>query len=114
MREALSLSVFAVEVDRRPVFAFASKTHAAAEAILNGGELRPKLSALKSGGAPLCDGYGIMRLRLARPEEREIYRDQRFGRIQQKEFYGAFLVELDRDAGSLDHVLDELIDLGEP
>lgn len=43
-----------------------------------------------------------------------IYEDQRFGRIQHKEFYGAFLVELDRDAGSLDHVLDELIDLGGP
>ncbi|MGM4954232.1 hypothetical protein ACT4MK_02350 [Bradyrhizobium barranii] len=114
MRESPSLSVFAVEVDRRPAFAFASKTHVAAEAILKGEELRTKLSALKSGGAPLCDDYGIMRLRLARPAEREIYEDRRFGRIHHNEFYGAFLVELDRDAGSLDHVLDELIDLGNP
>lgn len=111
MTDELSLSVFAVEVDRRPVFAFASRKHAEAEAILSDEELRKKLAGLKSGGTPLCDDYGIMRLRLARPGEREIYRDRRFGRLQLAGFSGAFLIELDQDVTSLEQALEGLLDL---
>jgi hypothetical protein len=69
----LSLSIFTIEADRRPVLAFQCHKHSDAEAILADKDIRHQLSLLRSGGKPLCDDLSIFRLRLAHPSEREIY-----------------------------------------
>lgn len=112
LKEELSLSVFALEVDRRPVIAFSSKTHAAAEAFINNERIRKRLCTLRSRGALLYDNNGIMHLRLARPPERDILRDERFGRLQHLGVSVVLLVELDQDGGGQDQALEELMSLG--
>jgi hypothetical protein len=68
-----SVSIFTIEVDRKPVFAVQSRKHSEAEAILGDEAIRGQLGLLKSGGRPLCDGFSIFRVRLARPDERALY-----------------------------------------
>jgi hypothetical protein len=70
-----SLSVFVVDVDAKPVFAFAAKKYADAEVIYRDERLRNGLRSLKSDGSYLCDDFAILRLRLARSSERATYRD---------------------------------------
>jgi hypothetical protein len=71
--DPLSLSIFTIEADRRPVLAFQCHKHSEAEAILSDEYIRHQLSLLRSGGKPLRDNLSIFRLRLAHPSEREIY-----------------------------------------
>ena len=73
MNDKLSLSVFTLEADRKPVLAFRCKTHSEAETIGFDERLRTKLSTVKSGGIPLCDDLAILRIRLANPDERDLY-----------------------------------------
>ena len=105
-KDELSVSAFTLEVDRRPVLAFASKTHAAADVIIDDKQLRNQLRILKASGIPLCDDYGILRLRLARPAEREIYHDRRFGRLLHIGLLFAPLVELEDRDESLVQAID--------
>lgn len=51
MDEGLSLFIFALEVDRKPVIAWAEKKHATAEALIHDEHLRKRLATLRSGGA---------------------------------------------------------------
>lgn len=88
-----SLSVFVVDVDAKPVFAFAAKKYADAEVIYRDERLRNKLRCLKSSGCYLCDDFAIFRVRLARSSEREIYRDHAMS--IDGELRIAYLVELD-------------------
>ena len=67
MNDKLSLSIFTVEADRKPVLAFRCKTIGFDE------RLRTKLSTVKSGGVPLCDDLAILRVRLAHPDERSLF-----------------------------------------
>jgi hypothetical protein len=69
VKDRLSLSVFALEVDSKPVLTFEARLYLDAEAILADERLRTTLCAAKSGGAPVCDDYSILRLRLAHPDE---------------------------------------------
>src|SRR4051794_24937215 len=108
MSDELSLSVFAIEIDRRPVIAFSAKKYAAAEIIAADERFRIELSQLKSGAVRLCDDFGIRRLRLAHSGEREIFRDRRFGRLHRIEFLAALLLPLDEDGGGLDQAIEEL------
>jgi hypothetical protein len=73
MSDGLSLSIFTIEVDRIPILAVQVKKHSEAEAIVADEHVRNQLSLLRSGGKPLCDDFSIFRIRLARPDEREIY-----------------------------------------
>ena len=73
MSDKLSLSIFTVEVDRKPVIAFRCRTYSEAETIGFDERLRTKLSTVKSGGVPLCDDLAILRIRLAHPDERSLY-----------------------------------------
>jgi hypothetical protein len=73
MTQSLSLSIFAIEADRRPVLAIQCKTHSESEAILTDEYIRHQLSLLRSGGKPICDDFSIFRVRLARQSEKEIY-----------------------------------------
>ena len=112
MNDDLSLSVFVLEVDRRPVVAFASRTHAAAEAILEEEQLRARLADVKSGGVPLCDEIAIFRLRLAHPDEKTIYRRRTFGRVDHTGILFAFLIEPDREEANIDQEIQALTSLG--
>ena len=73
MNDQLSLSIFTIEIDRKPVFAIQSRKHSDAEAVLADENLRNQLSLLRSGGKPLCDDFSIFRIRLARADERTLY-----------------------------------------
>jgi hypothetical protein len=73
MNDGLSLSIFTVEVDRKPIVALQCKRHSEAETILADEYVRHQLSLLKSEGKPLYDDFSIFRVRMARPEERDLY-----------------------------------------
>ncbi len=74
MNDRLSLSIFAIEVDGKPVLAFGAKRYSEAQAICTDEQLRTKLSSLKSGAVPLCGDNTILRVRLAHPKEAARYR----------------------------------------
>jgi hypothetical protein len=67
-----SLSIFVLESDRKAVLAIAAKTHAQAEQFCTDERVRTVLR-----DASLSDDYSILRVRIARPGEREIYHEQR-------------------------------------
>jgi hypothetical protein len=71
----LSLSVFTIEVDGKPVLTFEARLYSEAEAIVADERLRTTLCASKSGGVPLCDEHSILRLRLAHSGEAKRYKD---------------------------------------
>ena len=72
MNDRLSLSIFTIEVDRKPIQALQCKWHAEAEAVLSDDTPRSQLRVVKSNGQSLCDDFSIFRIRLARHDEREI------------------------------------------
>jgi hypothetical protein len=76
MIEPLSLSIFAIEADRKPVLAFASTKFEEADTFFRDERVRTKLRSASSGGVPLCDDYTILRIRLANADERARYRDK--------------------------------------
>jgi hypothetical protein len=76
MNEPLSLSIFTVESDRKPVLAFAAKKHEDADAFFRDERVRTKLRLANSGGVPLCDDLSILRIRLANAGERSLYREK--------------------------------------
>ena len=96
MSPSLSQSIFTIEVDRKPVLAFASRKHADAEAICADVRIREKLRALSSGRRPLLDDFGILRVRLARVSERAAYDLQVSARAGESGFVIVYLVELDQ------------------
>jgi hypothetical protein len=73
--DRLSLSVFAIEVDGKPILTFEAKLYSEAEAIVADERLRTTLLASKSGGVPLSDEHSILRLRLAHSDEAKRYKD---------------------------------------
>ena len=73
MDNGLSLSIFVIEVDLKPVLAFAAKKNSDATIIFKDERIRAKLRTLHYRGKRLYDDLAILRLRLAQPEEREIY-----------------------------------------
>lgn len=93
--DRLSLSVFTIEVDRRPVVAFAARKYSDAEAICADQRIRTKLNAARSGGKPLCDELATLRVRLANPEEKNRYREQTSARSADAGL-PVYLVDLDR------------------
>jgi hypothetical protein len=102
MNDKLSLSIFTVEVDRKPVIAFRCRTYSEAETIGFDDRLRTKLTTVKSGGVPLCDDLAILRVRLANPDERNHY-ETAVSRSENVTI--VYLVDLDE--------VDYPIDLGE-
>jgi len=92
MNDKLSLSIFTLEADRKPVLAFRCKTYSEAETIGFDERLRTKLCTVKSGGVPLCDDLAILRVRLAHPDERSLYEKAVSGSVDVRIVY---LVDLD-------------------
>jgi hypothetical protein len=95
MSETLSLSIFTIEVDRKPMFAFAAKRHQEAEAFCADERVLTKLKSVSSGGIQLCDEHSILRVRLATPDERARYRDRTERRSSMENRAAAFLVDVD-------------------
>ncbi len=95
MSDGLTLSIFTVEVDHRPVVAFRCKKHSEAEAICTDERVRAELSSISSGRKPLCNASSVMRVRLARPEERAICGEQAASTSNTASLTMVYLVELD-------------------
>jgi hypothetical protein len=76
MIEPLSLSIFTIEADRKPVLAFAAKKFEEADTFFRDERVRTKLRSTSSGGVPLCDDYTILRIRLANADERARHREK--------------------------------------
>ena len=76
MSETLSLSIFTIEADSKPLLAFAAKKHQEAEAFCAGERVLTKLRSVRSSGVPLCDDHTILRIRLANADERARYRER--------------------------------------
>ena len=98
MSDNLSRSVFTIEVDRRPVLMFSTRFYADARAICTDDRIRQKLSAVSSGGKPLCDDIAIIRVRLARPEEKVKYLEEAATRTDETGLVVVYLVTLDTPA----------------
>ena len=96
MSDKLSLSIFTIEADGKPILAFATKKHHEAEAFCTDERVRLKLRSARSGGVPLCGDYSIIRVRLARPDERARYQQQVGSQSSAGDLVTAFLVDLDR------------------
>jgi hypothetical protein len=98
MSDGNTLSIFTIEVDRKPVFAIQSKKHSEAEAILADENIRHQLSLLRSEGKPLCDKLSIFRVRLARANERALYHKNAPSLLSGGGELAVLLVELDDPA----------------
>jgi hypothetical protein len=93
MSDPLSLSIFTMEADRKPIAVFAAKKHQDAEAFFDDERVRAKLQAASSGGVPLLDDRSILRVRMANAAERVRYREKA---EQSTEMPGlVFLVDID-------------------
>lgn len=74
--DKLSLSVFTIEVNRKPVLAISARKYSDAETICADQRVRDKLSSARSGGNPLCDELATLRVRLSNSDEKKLYREQ--------------------------------------
>jgi hypothetical protein len=95
MSETLSLSIFTIEADRKPLLAFAAKKHQEAVAFCADERVLTKLRSVRSGGVPLCNDYSILRVRLATSEERARYHDRTKQRPSMETRAAVFLVDVD-------------------
>jgi hypothetical protein len=95
MSETLSLSIFTIEADRKPLLAFAAKKYQEAEAFCADERVRTKLRSISSDGVPLCDDYSILRVRLAKPDERARYHEQATLQSSLESLATVFLVDVD-------------------
>ena len=92
----LSLSIFTIEADRRPVLAFAAKKHEEAEVFFRDERVRTKLKSATSGGVPLCDDLSTLRIRLANAGERARSREKT-ATSSNGDQTAVFLVDVDKD-----------------
>lgn len=93
------LSLYTIEVKRRPLLTFVADTMREAEEMRDGLMLRENLVALEHGGQPLWDGKASISVRRAKPEEDAAWqtafvkaRDR--GEVEDGEGYAAFLIKV--------------------
>jgi hypothetical protein len=79
MSEPLSLSIFTIEADRKPIMTFAAKRHRDAEAFFSDERVRARLQSARSGGSPVLDDRSILRVRMANAAERVRYQEKTVG-----------------------------------
>jgi hypothetical protein len=96
MSEALSLSIFTIEADSKPLLAFAAKKHQEAVAFCADERVLAKLRSIRSSGVPLCDDKSILRVRLATSDERARYHDRTKNRPSMENLAAVFLVDVDK------------------
>jgi hypothetical protein len=95
MSETLSLSIFTIEADRKPLLAFAAKKHHEAEAFCADERVLTKLRSARSSGVPLCDDDSLLRVRLATSDERARYHERTKNRPFMENRAAVFLVDVD-------------------
>jgi hypothetical protein len=95
MSETLSFSIFTIEADRKPLLAFAAKKYQEAEAFCADERVRTKLRSVRSNGVPLCDDHSILRVRLAKSDERARYHAQNTPQSSLENLAAVFLVDVD-------------------
>jgi hypothetical protein len=95
MSDTLSLSIFTIGADRKPIFAFAAKKHKEAHAFCADERVLTKLRSVSSGGVPLCDYHSILHVRLATPDERARYHDRTKQRSSMETRAAVFLADVD-------------------
>ncbi|MDR3489326.1 MAG: hypothetical protein P4M05_31065 [Bradyrhizobium sp.] len=95
MSETLSLSIFTIEADGKPLLAFAAKKHQEAVAFCADERVLTKLRSVRSGDVPLCNDYSILRVRLTTAEERARYHDRTKQRSSMESRAAVFLVDVD-------------------
>ena len=98
MSDQHSISVFTIEVDRKPVFAIQSRKYSEAEAVVADENIRHQLSLLRSEGKPLCDDFSIFRVRLANADERALFSKNAPSLLGGNGELAVLLVELDDPA----------------
>jgi hypothetical protein len=96
MSETLSLSIFTIEADSKPLLAFAAKKYQEAEAFCADERVLTKLRSIKSSGVPLCNEDSILRVRLATSDERARYHDRTKQRPSMEHLAAVFLVDVDK------------------
>jgi hypothetical protein len=99
MSETLSLSIFTIEADRKPLLAFAAKKHHDAEAFCTDERVLTKLRSARSSGVPLCDDNSILLVRLATSDERARYHERTKYRPSMENRAAVFLVDVDVNEG---------------
>jgi hypothetical protein len=95
MTERLSQSIFTIEVDRKPVFAVQFRKHSEAEALLTDEALLDQLRMTRSAGVPLVDDLSILRVRLARDDERGLYFENASSLLTSNGQLAVLLIKLD-------------------
>jgi hypothetical protein len=95
MSETLSLSIFTIEADSKPLLAFAVKKHQEAVAFCADERVLTKLRSVRSGGVPLCDDHSILHVRLATSDERARYHERTKKRPSMDSRAAVFLVDVD-------------------
>ena len=95
MSETLSLLIFTIEADSKPLLAFAAKKYQEAVAFCADERVLTKLRSVSSSGVPLCDDYSILRVRLATSDERARYHDRTKQRSSMENRAAVFLVDVD-------------------
>jgi hypothetical protein len=98
MTDGLSLSVFTIEIDRKPAFAVQCRKHSEAEAVMADENVKNQLRLLRSGGKPPCDDFSIFRVRLARTDERAVYYKTAPSLLAENGALAVLLIELDDPA----------------
>lgn len=95
MSGEISVSIFTLEADRRPIIAFQSKRQAEAEALIAEPSIRDELATVTSNGKSLCDDFSIFRIRLAKQHERTIFYNNAASFLMPNGALAVFLVDLD-------------------
>jgi hypothetical protein len=95
MTERLSQSIFAIEADRKPIFAVQFRKHSEAEELLADEALLDQLRMTRSAGVPLVDDLSILRVRLARENERGLYFENASSLLTSNGQLAVLLVKLD-------------------
>ena len=93
MAQPFSLSVFTVEIDGTPTVALQAKRHQEAERFCERERLRANLSTLTSEGVPLFDAKANLKVRLANPEEVELFRQAKHSAPPSEEPNVVYLVD---------------------
>jgi hypothetical protein len=96
MSETLSLSIFTIEADRKPLLAFVAKKYQEAEAFCADQRVLTKLRSVNSSGVPFCDDNSILRVRLATSDERARYHERTKNRPSMENLAAVFLVDVDK------------------
>ena len=93
MLHPFSLSVFTIEINGTPTVALQAKRHQEAERFCEQERLRAGLSNLTSEGVPLFDAKSNLKVRLANPEEVELFRQAKLSAPPSDEPNVVYLVD---------------------